>query len=201
MWSHPAYGGAVARYDVTPSAGGAGAHHRPWWESDIPDNPPPTTPVIDIADPTPPAPVAADEVPAPAPAATTDLAARGLTGRGVFLFMVIPALIGCLVGFALQGATSIPPAAGYGLIVGSLLAALKASPRLGWFPVWLPPVAMLAVILIGGQLTLLGSRPTLSREATMTMANLAATAPAQIAAMAVVAVVLFVRRRARRRTT
>lgn len=112
--------------------------------------------------------------------------------------MTIPTLIGCLVGFALQGATSIPSVAGYGLILGSLAAAVKASPRLGWFPVWLPPVAMLLVILVAGQLTLIGSRPTVAREATMVMANLAATAPAQVIAMIVVAAVLFVRRRRRR---
>lgn len=114
--------------------------------------------------------------------------------------MTVPALIGCLVGFALQGATSIPPAAGYGLILGALVAAAKSSPRLGWFPVWLPPVAMLLVILVAGQLTILGSRPTVAREATMIMANLAATAPAQVIAMIGVAMVLFLRRRLRRRT-
>lgn len=119
----------------------------------------------------------------------------GLTGTGSFLVMLIPALIGCVIGFLLTGATSIPPLAGYGLILGSVVAGLRVAPRLGWFPVCLPPLVMLVVVATAGQVTLIGSRPTIAREATMIMANLAATAPAQMASVAVIAVFVFVRRR------
>ena len=193
----------MARFDVTPSPGGTGAHHRPWWETDIPDDPGPSAAVIDLSDTAESSETTPGLAPPPAsPQAPETVTSRGsgLTGRGVLIFMTVPALIGCLVGFALQGATSIPPAAGYGLILGALVAAAKSSPRLGWFRGGLPPVAMLLVILVAGQLTILGSRPTVAREATMIMANLAATAPAQVIAMIGVAVVLFLRRRLRRRT-
>jgi hypothetical protein len=123
----------------------------------------------------------------------------GLTGRGAFLFMAVPALIGCLIGFVVQGATTIPSLAGYGLIAGSLVAALRVAPRLNWFPVWLPPLAMLAVLAVAGQITLIGARPTVARELSMIMVNLAATAPAQIVAMVMVAVVIGLRRRRIRR--
>lgn len=198
----------MAGYDVTSGVGGVSPRHRPWWESDIADSPAPevgsnltaTSPPPEE----PPGPLPDEGIPpssheGTSPTVTVEVSdSPGLTGRGTFLFMAVPALLGCLIGFVLQGATSVPPAAGYGLVLGSLVAAFKTSPRLGLFPIWLPPVAMAAVIALAGQLTLIGARPTLAREATMIMANLAATAPAQVAAMAVVAVVLIVRRRSAR---
>lgn len=119
----------------------------------------------------------------------------GITGRGTFLVIAAPTLLGCVIGFGLSGATMIPALAGWGLMAGSIAAALKSAPRLSWFPVCYPPLVMLAVILTAGQFTLLGSRPGLAREFTMVMTNLTATAPAQMIAVAAVAVILLIRRR------
>ncbi len=201
---------------MAAAAGGSDAGHRPWWESEISDRPLPEVvgPPPAISSPT-----QAESAPAPTTTPGTEsetvvvitdnqprtvipaaaATGPGLTSRGAFLFMAAPALIGCLIGFVVQGATAIPAMAGYGLIVGSLVAALRVAPRLNWFPVWLPPLAMLTVIAVAGQITLIGARPTLAREVSMIMVNLAATAPAQIIAMAVVAAVIGLRRRRTRR--
>lgn len=93
----------------------------------------------------------------------------------------------------------IPALAGWGLIAGSVVAALKSAPRLSWFPVCFPPLVMLLVIVTAGQFTLLGTRPGLAREITMVMANLTATAPAQVAAVVSMALILLLRRQFARR--
>lgn len=142
---------------------------------------------IDITDAAAPAAVA--------PTLTGHNEGTGLTGPASFLVMLIPALVGCVIGFLLTGATSIPALAGYGLILGAIVVGLRVSPRLRWFPVCLPPVVMFAVVATAGQVTLIGSRPTIAREATMIMANLATTAPAQMVSVAIIAVLVFVRRR------
>jgi hypothetical protein len=124
-----------------------------------------------------------------------------MTARGAYLTMAAFAAIGCGLGFVLTGAVAIPTLAGWGLLAGSVLAGLLASPRAGWFPVALPPLAMLTVILVLGQLTLIGSRPTFVRELAMVVSNLTAMAPAQVVSVAAVAAILFVRyRRTSRRS-
>jgi len=106
-----------------------------------------------------------------------------------------PAVIGCLIGFITSGVIAIPALAGWGLIVGSVAAAIKSPPRLGWAPVWLPPLAMLALIAVLGQVTLLGAMPTLAREVAMIAANLTTTAPAQLISVALAAAIVFARRK------
>lgn len=122
-----------------------------------------------------------------------------MTARGAFLGMVAFAALGCGLGFVLTSAVAIPTLAGWGLLLGSVLVALLTSPRAGWFPVALPPLAMLTVVLVLGQLTLIGSRPTFVRELAMVVSNLTALAPAQVASVAAVAAILSARQRRSRR--
>ena len=138
-------------------------------------------------------------VPEPAVPTYTGPRRPGITGRGAFLLILVPTLAGCVIGFVISGATMIPALAGWGLIAGSVVAALKSAPRLSWFPVCFPPLVMLLVIVTAGQFTLLGTRPGLAREITMVMANLTATAPAQVAAVVSMALVLLLRRQFARR--
>lgn len=133
-------------------------------------------------------------IPRPVPA-TFGRPVHGITARGAFVVMAVPAAIGCVLGFLLSGAVGIPTLAGWGLLLGSLVAAWKASPRLGWFTAFLPPLAMLSVVAVLGQVAIIGSRPTVVRELALVVAGLAATAPAQLASVAAVAGLIAWRRR------
>lgn len=192
---------------------GARRQQRPWWEPEEDATPP-----VELAPaPQPPATVrpTLTLIPEPEhpPAAATALlpeisaplspadpvqpfrALPGITARGAFVCMAATSAVGCVVGFFVSGAGAISPLAGWGLLLGSVFAGLKASPKLGWLPAFLPPLAMLAVVAILGQLTLIGSRPSLIREAAMVLAGLTATAPAQLASVAAVTGILYWRRR------
>lgn len=196
---------------------GARRQPRPWWEPE--DDPNPAADRTTAPEPaatvrptltltpereTPLAaattlPPADSEPPRPLDPVQPPLQARatpGITARGVFVVMAVPAAVGTAIGFLLSGAGAISPLAGWGLLLGSVFAGLKASPRLGWFPAFLPPLAMLTVVAVLGQVTLVGSWPSLIREVAMVLAGLTATAPAQLGSVTAVTVILYWRRRA-----
>lgn len=184
----------MSRFPTTPDA------PRPWWESDIgqfsaPTQRPEAGPGADAGDVQQPT-VAVEQPPVVTvtPTGRAALTDR-ITGRGVVLLMVAPTVVLCLIGFLVSGATSIPPLAGLGLILGSVAAALVAPARWGWFPAAFPPLVMMGVILVLGQITLIGSRPTIAREFAMVVSQLTATAPAQVASVLLMAALLYLRRR------
>ncbi|MCH9720017.1 MAG: hypothetical protein K0U60_09135 [Actinomycetia bacterium] len=119
----------------------------------------------------------------------------GVTARGAFLVIVVCCAVGCGIGFLTTGTTSIPSQAGWGLVVGSVIAALLSPPKLGWAVVWLPPLAAATVVALLGQVTLLGAAPTLAREIAMIAAGLTTLAPAQVLSVALAAVLLLLRRK------
>jgi hypothetical protein len=121
--------------------------------------------------------------------------APGLKARGVFVIESAFAAVGCVIGFIVSGTTSIPTLAGWGLVIGSVVAALLSPPRLGWTAAWMPPLAITAVIAVLGQLTLLGAMPTFAREVALVAANLTSLAPAQLSSVAAAALILYLRRR------
>lgn len=121
--------------------------------------------------------------------------APGLKMRGVFVIMTAFATVGCIIGFVTSGTISIPSAAGWGLVLGSITAAVLSPPRLGWTAAWMPPLAITAVIAVMGQFTFLGSMPTFARELAMVAANLTAMAPAQLLSVAAAAGILLLKRR------
>lgn len=195
---------------MSQSSARAGDGHGPWWESDIS-----TVTASASASASETAAHSAEPVAvstSPADATVVDLTARrpisppaafvaptgGITGRGTFLVMVVAAAVGGLIGFVVSGITVVPPLTGYGLIIGSLIGAITCSPRLGWFPIAFPPLALFAVVLVLGQVTLIGSGVSLTRELTMVLATLTAQAPAQVASVALVWIILAIRRRRRR---
>lgn len=173
---------------------------RPWWESEIGQFAPPQgdrpdgADVLDVTETAAPTPRPL-VTPAPPGRARSGPLSERITTRGLLLVMAAPTVVLCLIGFIVSGATSIPALAGLGLIVGSAAAAVIAPPRLGWLPVAFPPLVMLAVIVVLGQITLIGSRPTLVRELAMIVSQLTATAPAQVAAVVLMGAVLYLRRR------
>lgn len=117
----------------------------------------------------------------------------GVTARGAFLVIVICCAVGCGIGFLTAGTTSIPSQAGWGLVVGSVIAALLSPPKLGWTVVWLPPLAAATVVALLGQVTLLGATPTVAREIAMIAAGLTTLAPAQVLSVVLAAALLLLR--------
>ncbi len=135
----------------------------------------------------------------PATSASAPPAKRGgMTARGAFLLMAICCAIGCGIGFLAGGTTSIPSQAGWGLVVGTVIAALLSPPKLGWTVAWLPPLVAATVVALLGQITLLGSTPTLAREIAMIAAGLTTLAPAQVLSVALAIALLLVRRKLRK---
>jgi hypothetical protein len=146
---------------------------------------------------TPDSPAAASEALRPA-ALTGPLQLReapGLQTRGVFVILTAFASAGCLLGFIVSGTSSLPSAAGWGLVLGSWLSALLSPARLGWTAAWMPPLAITAVILVFGQATFIGAMPTIARELAMVASNLTALAPAQLISVVGAAIILWLKRR------
>jgi hypothetical protein len=127
--------------------------------------------------------------------ATKTATTGGITARGAFLLIAICCAIGCGVGFLTGSTTSIPSQAGWGLVIGTVIAALLSPPKLGWTVAWLPPLAAATVVALLGQVTLLGSTPTLAREIAMIAAGLTTLAPAQVLSVTIAIVLLLVRRK------
>ena len=186
---------------MSQSPQSTGDGHGPWWESDIStvskshdaasaDGP--TAPEATVVD------LTSRRRPEPAPPAPLVAPSGGVTARGTFLLVLTGAAIGCLIGFVLSGVTVVPATAGYGLIAGSVLGALICSPRLGWFPVAFPPLALFTVAVAFGQVTLLGTGFSVTRELAMLLSTLTAQAPAQLVSVVAVALILAIRRRLRR---
>ncbi len=175
----PATAGAGAANDQEPNAGTAGSSAQ--------------APALSDAT----ASVAAGASPSVATGASPSVAvgAPGLKARGVFVIESAFAAVGCVIGFIVSGTTSIPTLAGWGLVIGSVVAALLSPPRLGWTAAWMPPLAITAVIAVLGQLTLLGAMPTFAREVALVAANLTSLAPAQLSSVAAAALILYLRRR------
>ncbi|MFN8126238.1 MAG: hypothetical protein U0R64_07005 [Candidatus Nanopelagicales bacterium] len=179
----------MSRFPTTPSG------PRPWWESEIPEYATaPVAPRDDVVDLTGTTATLDEPRVTPTPTPSVPLSRR-ITLRGLLLLLAGPTFVLCLIGFVVSGATSIPPLAGIGLMLGSVAVGLVAPPTLGRLPIAFPPLVMLAVILVAGQVTLIGSRPTLGREFAMVVSQLTATAPAQVGSVAIIAVLLFLRRR------
>lgn len=184
----------------------------PWWESaeNIPPVPPNVTndgtktekiiSLVDSADPV--EEVSTDDnqdPPASTPEATRlakpiQANATGLTLRGAFLLILLSTSVACVIGFFISGTTSIPSQAGWGLVAGTIAAALLVPERLSLTIVWLPPLVAVATVGILGQITLLGSTFTLTRELAMVAAGLTALAPAQVLSVGGAALILFLRR-------
>ncbi|MAT60976.1 MAG: hypothetical protein CMH41_04965 [Micrococcales bacterium] len=120
--------------------------------------------------------------------------ATGLTLRGAFLLILLSTSVACVIGFFISGTTSIPSQAGWGLVAGTIAAALLVPERLSLTIVWLPPLVAVATVGILGQITLLGSTFTLTRELAMVAAGLTALAPAQVLSVGGAALILFLRR-------
>ncbi len=183
---------------MSQSPQSTGDGHGPWWESDISTVSDragadvPTAPEATVVD------LTTRRRPEPAPPAPLVAPSGGVTGRGTFLLMLAGSALGCLIGFVLSGVTVMPALAGYGLIAGAVLGALICSPRLGWFPVAFPPLALFTVAVIFGQVTLVGTGFSVTRELAMLLSTLTAQAPAQLASVVAVALILAIRRRRRR---
>jgi hypothetical protein len=114
----------------------------------------------------------------------------------VFVIQAAFAAVGCAFGFVISGTSAIPILAGWGLLIGAVLSALASPAKLGWTAAWMPPLAAAAVITVMGQVTLLGSAPTLAREVGMVAAGLTAVAPAQLLSVLLATLILW--RRGRR---
>ena len=184
----------------------------PWWESA--ENMPPVPvddakvqsdpqTVVDLTDPTAfeqnasitQLPVTTDESPAIGrPEARTETSPTGLTLRGAFLVMLMSSSVACVIGFFSSGTTSIPAQTGWGLVIGTLVAALLVPARLSLTVVWLPPLVAATTVVLLGQITLLGSSLTFARELAMVAAGLTSLAPAQLLSVGVAALVLVYRR-------
>ncbi len=175
---------------MSQSTHSTGDGHSPWWETDLSAPDPADATVVDLT---------ARQRPETAPPGPLVSPGGGVTARGTFLVILVAALAGCLLGFVLNGMTVVPPLAGYGLVAGTVVATLICSPRLGWFPVWFPPVAFFLVVVTLGQVTLVGSGFSVTRELAMVMATLTAQAPAQLAAVVAALVILAGRRLLRSR--
>ena len=183
----------------------------PWWESA--ENMPPVPvdakvqadpqTVVDLTDPNASEqnasitqlPVTTDESPAIGrPKVRPKTSPTGLTLRGAFLVMLLSSSVACVIGFFSSGTTSIPSQTGWGLVIGTLVAALLVPARLSMTVVWLPPLVATATVVLLGQITLLGSSLTFARELAMVAAGLTSLAPAQLLSVGVAALVLAYRR-------
>ena len=183
----------------------------PWWESA--ENMPPVPvdakvqadpqTVVDLTDPNASEqnasitqlPVTTDESPAIGrPEVRPKTSPTGLTLRGAFLVMLLSSSVACVIGFFSSGTTSIPSQTGWGLVIGTLVAALLVPARLGLTVVWLPPLVAATTVVLLGQITLLGSSLTFARELAMVAAGLTSLAPAQLLSVGVAALVLAYRR-------
>ena len=183
----------------------------PWWESA--ENMPPVPvdakvqadpqTVVDLTDPNASEqnasitqlPVTTDESPAIGrPEVRPKTSPTGLTLRGAFLVMLLSSSVACVIGFFSSGTTSIPSQTGWGLVIGTLLAALLVPARLSLTVVWLPPLVAATTVVLLGQITLLGSSLTFARELAMVAAGLTSLAPAQLVSVGVAALVLIYRR-------
>ena len=183
----------------------------PWWESA--ENMPPVPvdakvqadpqTVVDLTDPNASEqnasitqlPVTTDESPAIGrPEVRPKTSPTGLTLRGAFLVMLLSSSVACVIGFFSSGTTSIPSQTGWGLVIGTLVAALLVPARLSMTVVWLPPLVATTTVVLLGQITLLGSSLTFARELAMVAAGLTSLAPAQTLSVGVAALVLVYRR-------
>ncbi len=183
----------------------------PWWESA--ENMPPVPvdakvqadpqTVVDLTDPNASEqnasitqlPVTADSSPALGrPEVRPKTSPTGLTLRGAFLVMLSFSSAACVIGFFSSGTTSIPSQTGWGLVIGTLVAALLVPARLSKTVVWLPPLVAATTVVLLGQITLLGSSLTFARELAMVAAGLTSLAPAQLLSVGVAALVLVYRR-------
>lgn len=106
-----------------------------------------------------------------------------LTSRGAFVMILIVTSAACVIGFVVTSAAVIPAIAGWSLALSSLLAAAFIRERDKLMAVWNPPLVMALVVGVLGQVTLLGTAPTLARELSMFLAAMASAAPAQVIAV------------------
>lgn len=83
----------------------------------------------------------------------------------------------------MTSAAVIPAIAGWSLAISSLAAATVIRERDKLMAVWIPPLVMALVIAVLGQITLLGTSPTIAREISMFLAAMASAAPAQVVAV------------------
>lgn len=107
----------------------------------------------------------------------------GLTSRGAFVMILTVTSAACVAGFLMTSAAVIPAIAGWGLALSAIAAATLIREPDKLMAVWLPPLVMALVIGVLGQVTLLGSSPTLARELSMFLAAMASAAPAQVVAV------------------
>lgn len=83
----------------------------------------------------------------------------------------------------MTSAAVIPAITGWFLALSSFAVAAVIRERDKLMAVWLPPLVMALVIAVLGQITLLGSSPTIARELSMFFAAMASAAPAQVIAV------------------
>lgn len=114
-----------------------------------------------------------------------------LTSRGAFVVVLVVTSVACVVGFLMTSAAVIPASAGWALAISSLAAAVVIREQDKLMAVWQPPLVMALVVVVLGQITLLGTSLSLARELSMFFAAMASAAPAQV--VAVVGAFLIVR--------
>ena len=82
---------------------------------------------------------------------------------------------------------------------GSRFSGQAQKIALLWSPiasaVWSPPLVMLVVVLVLGQVTVMGATPTVARELAMIATNLAGTAPWQAFSVLAAGAVILIRHR------
>ena len=106
-----------------------------------------------------------------------------LTGRGAVAMSLFATSAACVTGFLMTSAAIIPAMAGWFLALSSLAVATVIRERDKLIAVWQAPLVMALVIAVLGQITLLGTSPTMAREVSMFFAAMASAAPAQVAAV------------------
>ena len=106
-----------------------------------------------------------------------------LTSRGAFIVILVATSAACVAGFLISSAAVIPAVAGWFLAISSLAAATVIREKDKLMAIWLPPMVMALVIAVLGQITLLGTSPTIAREVSMFLAAMASAAPAQVVAV------------------
>lgn len=118
--------------------------------------------------------------------------------RGALVLVMAFGATACLLGFVLSGTGAVPRLTGLGLVLGAIVASLRVSRENAWVSVWAAPPAMALIAATLGQITLLGSAPTIAREVAMMLTALTATAPAQLLAVVTAATITYLRKRSAR---
>ncbi|MCB0918676.1 MAG: hypothetical protein KDC39_08925 [Actinobacteria bacterium] len=149
----------------------------------------PNTVATDLVDPT-----ANSAQAAPSDLLTRPRAGLSLTTRGTILVIMVPLLVVGVFGL-FQQATILPGSLGLTLIISSAVAAWLARPSARWVAVVCPPLVLALVVIVLGQVTLLGSGYSPTRELAMFATAMVSYAPAQLLAVGAAGLIFYLKQR------